>query len=260
MENNYQKELEVALICAKRASKKILEIYHSHFDVNLKADKSEVTNADLASNKIILEILSKEFPKYAILSEETKDNKERLNNDYCWIVDPIDGTRDFVNKTDNFSINIALSYKQEIVLGVIAVPCKDLYYYAIRGSGAYKLENGKSIAIHVSDRKDNIRFITSHFFYVDDPIFKSDIISEKIAVGSSYKSCLLAEGKGELCMKLDPNSKEWDTAPCEVIVTEAGGVITDLHGNKRYYNKDDVYNHDGFIIANNIDVLNYFKR
>ena len=61
-------------------------------------------------------------------------------------------------------------------------------------------------------------------------------------------------------MKLDPNSKEWDTAPCEIIVREAGGVITDLHGNKRYYNKEDVYNHDGFIIANNIDVLNYFKR
>ena len=187
MEKDYIAELNCALEAAKLASVAILEIYHTNFDVSLKKDKSEVTEADIKSNKIILHVLSKQFPEYAILSEETRDNKERLNNDYCWIVDPLDGTRDFVNHTDSFSINIALSYKQEIVMGIICVPCKNIYYYAIKGQGAYKIENGQTTRIHVSDRKDKIRFVSSKFFYVDDPMFKNPIIAERLVVGSSYK-------------------------------------------------------------------------
>ena len=260
MSNSYQKELDCVLEVVERASQKILEIYHTNFDVKLKADHSEVTEADLKSNQIIVESLSKNFPEYAILSEENKDNKERLTNDYCWIIDPIDGTKDFVNRTNHFAINIALCYKHEIVLGVIKVPCENICYYAIKGKGAYKIENNQISKIHVSDRKSNLRFITSQFFFVKDPMFDNKIIGKRIVIGSSYKAGYVAEGKGELCVKLDPNSKEWDTAPCEIIVKEAGGIMTDLHGNIRKYNKDDVYNHDGFIIANNIDVLNEFKK
>ena len=141
----------------KKAKEAVLKIYYEGFEVNIKADNSEVTNADLLSEKIIKESLSKNFPNYAILSEESSDNKERLTNDYCFIVDPIDGTKDYVNKTNNFAINIALAYKKEVVLGVIAVPCRNLYYYAIKGQGAYKIENEIVIKIHVSDRKEKLR-------------------------------------------------------------------------------------------------------
>ena len=138
---NLKKEFEVALKAIKEASKVVMEIYHDDFTINIKSDNSEVTNADISSEKIIRNHLITNFPEYSILSEETTDSLERLNNDYCFIVDPLDGTKDFVNKTDNFAINIALSYKNEIVLGLISVPCRNLIYYAIKGQGAYKIDN-----------------------------------------------------------------------------------------------------------------------
>ena len=133
---DYSQELSVAIKAARRASKKILEYYYKGFNVKYKADKSEVTSADLASEKIIKETLQKYFPDYGMLSEESVDDKNRLEKDFCWIVDPLDGTRDFVSKTGNFAVNIALSYKNEIVLGVIAVPSKDIIYYATKGNRA----------------------------------------------------------------------------------------------------------------------------
>ena len=100
-----------------------MDIYHGDFAISYKNDKSVVTNADIASEKIIKTSLQEKFPNYAILSEESVDDLTRINNDYCFIVDPIDGTQDFVNKTNQFSINIALSYKKEIVVGVIQGGC-----------------------------------------------------------------------------------------------------------------------------------------
>ena len=107
----YNKELQVALDAIKQASKVVMEIYHDDFTINIKNDNSEVTNADLNSEKIIKTHLVENFPNYAILSEESTDSLERLNNNYCFIVDPLDGTKDFVNKTNNFAINIALACK-----------------------------------------------------------------------------------------------------------------------------------------------------
>lgn len=237
-----------------------MDYYHGDFIINYKQDNSEVTNADLASENIIKEILTKEFPDYAILSEEGKDDLKRIENDYCWIIDPLDGTKDFVNKTDNFAINIALSYKHEIVLGIIAVPCKNIFYYATLNSGAYKIENGEKYKINVSKRRKNLIMVTSTFFSKGNDIYKENpFIKEIKSIGSSYKAGLIAEGKADLCIKLDPYTKEWDTAPSEIIIKEARGFMKDKFGNHILYNKKDVYNHNGFIITNSLKTLELFK-
>ena len=257
----FEKELEVVLNTIKLAKETILSIYYKGFDVSIKEDNSVVTNADLASEKIIRESLMKNFPNYAILSEETHDNKERLMNDYCFIVDPLDGTKDYVNKTNNFAINIALAYKNEIVLGVIAVPCRDIYYYAVKGEGAYKIEKGTVSKIQVSDRKENLRMLTSQFFFNDNGEFENNPLIESLTpIGSSYKAGLIAEGKAEFCVKFDDHTKEWDTAPSEIIIREAGGVMSDMYGAENKYNRENFVNTNGFIIANNIEVLNKMKR
>lgn len=259
--NTYKQELSIAFDAIKKASQIVMEIYHDDFTINYKQDKSEVTNADLASEKTIKEILSINFPNYAILSEESKDNIERLNNDYCWIIDPIDGTRDFVNKTDNFSINLALSYKHEIVLGIISVPCKNIFYYAIKGQGAHKIEDGVISKIHVSNKTNNLTMVTSKFFFKSNDEYENNPYIEKIiAIGSSYKAGLIAEGKADLCLKLEPVTKEWDTAPSDIIIKEAGGQITDIYGNLMSYNKADFINRNGFLITNSRETTNKFKK
>lgn len=250
----------MALDAIKQASKIVMEFYHGDFIINYKQDKSEVTNADLASEKIIKNILFKNFPNYAILSEEGKDDLKRIENDYCWIIDPLDGTKDFVNKTDNFAINIALSYKHEIVLGIIAVPCKNIYYFATINNGAYKEENGIINKIHVSKRRKKLIMLTSKFFSKGNDVYQNHLLIKEIkSIGSSYKAGLIAEGKADICIKLDPYTKEWDTAPSEIIIKEAKGVMSDKFGNHMLYNKEDVYNHNGFLITNSIIITDIFK-
>ena len=251
----------MAIDAIKKASNVVMDIYHDDFTINIKNDNSEVTNADIASENLIREELHKHFPTYSILSEETADDLERIDNDYCWIVDPIDGTKDFVNKTDNFAINIALSYKNEIVLGVIAVPSRNIIYYACEDTDAFKIENGLINKIHVSNRTKNLIMVTSQFFFKNGNEYKSNPLIEKmIAIGSSYKAGLIAEGKADLCIKDDPHTKEWDTAPSEIIVSKAGGCMKDVYGQHRKYNKKDFHNHTGFIITNNEEVLEIFKK
>lgn len=255
-------QLSVAIEAIKKASLIIKQVYNEGFTVSLKEDKSVVTKADLLSDKCIREILMEKFPTYGILTEEnsSKDNN-RLNDKFCWIVDPLDGTKDFVNHTNNFSINIALAYQNEIVLGVIAVPMQEVIYYATLGTGAYKILNDKVSKIHVSTRTNNLRMLTSQFFFHDEDDFKNNELIESMSpIGSSYKACLIAEGKAEFCVKFDDHTKEWDTAPSEIIVKEAGGIMKDMYGNANTYNKKDFVNHNGFIIANNKQVLDMFKK
>lgn len=257
---NYNNELLVALKAIKKASKIVMDYYHGDFIINYKQDNSEVTSADIASQEIINNILKENFKDYPILGEENKDDLSRINSDYCWIVDPLDGTKDFVNKTDNFAINIALSYKHEIVLGIISVPCKNIIYYATINNGAYKIENDIVSKITVSNRKDNLIMLTSKFFSKGNEIYNNNsLIKQIIFIGSSYKAGLIAEGKADLCIKQEPYTKEWDTACSEIIIKEANGIISDKYGNHMLYNKEDVYNHNGFIIANSKTILNIFK-
>lgn len=128
------------------ASEVILEIYKREFSVSYKEDSSPVTEADRKSNNIIVNYLKSQYPTYAILAEETYDKNEiesRINNPYCIIIDPLDGTKEFVKKNDEFAINIALSYKKRAVAGMIYLPVFNEIYYASRGKGAYHVSLGE---------------------------------------------------------------------------------------------------------------------
>ena len=250
----WEKELQDAIKAAQLVVPKILEIYHSHFDVEIKGDNSPVTVADKTADKMIREFLGNLYPTYAFLTEESEDNLSRLENDFCWIVDPIDGTKDFIAKDDEFCTSIGLSYKGEIVVGVISAPALGEIYYASRGNGAYKLVDGKPVKIHVSDKTTDLTYLASVFHEKpeqQEAVAKHrDRIARIITVGSCLKACRIAEGKAEISYRFADRSKEWDVAAMHVLLEEAGGVFLEPDGTKITYNKKDVYMRHGYILAN----------
>ena len=250
----WEKELQSAIEAGKSAIKPILEIYNSNFDVEIKSDNSPVTKADKISDKLIREYLGNIYPTYSFLTEESFDDLSRLNNDYVWIVDPLDGTQEFVTKNNQFTINIALAYKHEVVVGVILVPITGEIYYASKGNGAYSIKNSLIKRIRVNDKTKDLTVLTSvsHKVKEETEFIKkhSDVIKNSYEMGASLKACLIAEGKAELSYRLSSGTKEWDTAAGQCIIEESGGLLVKPNGEPLRYNRKDVYNREGFIIAN----------
>ena len=253
----FERELEVALLAVNSVRELILDVYNSdNFGVEIKEDNSPVTKADKAADKKIREILSGAFPLYSLLTEESVDDKTRLKNDYVWIVDPIDGTKDFVAKNGEFSVNIGLSYKHKAVLGVILIPVSGEIYFAVEGKGSfYQMnESSKPIQIHVNDKIDDLTAFLSNFHLneIERAMIEkhSDVIKHQRRVGSTIKGCLIAKGEGEYHYRFSSNTKEWDTCAMQAIVEEAGGYILKFNGERILYNREDVYNRDGYIICN----------
>lgn len=251
---NYNKELEVALEATRFAHKIIMDIYRTNdFKTEIKDDDSPVTQADLKANEIICKMLMENFPNYGLLSEELSDSKERLSKEYVWIIDPIDGTKDFIAKTDEFTVNIGLIYNHEVILGVIGVPAKDEIYYAIKGEGSYLLKEGILTRLYVDDENTNLIQMHSrfHFSKSEEEYFNNhrEIVELKEA-GSAYKACLIASGKAHVYLKNSKGTKEWDVAPSSIIVKEAGGFFGLPNGDEMLFNRENVYNDSGFIILN----------
>lgn len=250
----WEKELETAILAGLKAKVKIMEIYNRGFDVEIKEDNSPVTLADKTADKIIREELHKAFPSYAFLTEESEDDSTRLNNDYVWIVDPVDGTKDFVARDGGFTTNIALAYKHEVVVGVVIVPVTGEIYYASKGNGAYYRNGDHEERIHVNDKTENLTCLCSvfHFTEAEQELIKkhSDKITRVEKYGSSLKPCRIAHGKAELTYRLSAGTKEWDTAACQAIVEEAGGLFIEPDGSPIKYNRKDVYNRKGYIVTN----------
>ena len=250
----WEKQLAVAIKAGQLAKRTILNIYKTHFKVEIKKDKSPVTTADKKANKIISEYLSEAYPDYAILSEESKDNVSRLKNDYVWVIDPLDGTTNFIDKNDEFTINIALVHKHKVVVGVIIIPTTGEIYYATNHGGAFYSFNGSVKEIHVSRNKKTIRALLSrsHHSKKEEAVFKKygSRIVKKTYVGAAIKSCLIAKGEAELSIGLNDKTKEWDTAACQILVKEAGGVFFEPHGKWLTYNRKDVTNKKGYVMSN----------
>ena len=258
----WEKELQAAIEAGLLAREKILEIYHRHFDVEIKSDNSPVTIADKTADEIIRKYLHEQFPEHAFLTEESTDNLVRLKNDFVWIVDPVDGTKDFVAKDDQFTTNIALAYKHELVVGVVIAPALGEIYFASKGNGAFFQKLGeKPVAIRVNDKTDDLTMLTSVFHFTQDEQAFIDKHSDKIKHvmkrGSSLKPCAIAHGLAEITFRSSPNTKEWDTAACQIVVTEAGGLFVEPNGNEIRYNREDVYNRNGYIVVNRKE--NLFK-
>lgn len=250
----WEKELEAAIEAGLLAKDKIMEIYKKGFDIEIKSDNSPVTLADKTADKIIKEYLKSKFPTYAQLTEESDDDLSRLDNDYVWIVDPVDGTKDFVAKDDGFTTNIALAYKHEVVVGVIIIPATNDVYYAVKGMGSFHIIDGKPVKLHVNDKTDHLTCLVSVFHFSEGErkmIEKhADRISNIKKLGSSIKQCAIAEGSAEVTYRFSPNTKEWDTAASQIIVEEAGGIFIEPNGKRITYNRKDVYNRNGYIVAN----------
>ena len=253
----WEKELKEAIFAGKKAMEAILKIYHEGFDVEIKEDNSPVTKADKTADNIIREHLHKMFPEYAFLTEESTDDLSRLNNDYVWIVDPVDGTKDFVARDGGFTTNIALAYKHEAVVGVVVVPLTGEIYYAAKGMGAFYRKDGVTKRIHVNDKLDNLIVYKSVFHSKPNEEEMYEKHKDKIAKiekwGSALKPCRIAQGLGELSYRLSDGTKEWDTAASQVIVEQAGGIFLDTKGQRIMYNREDVYNRIGYVICNRIE-------
>ena len=252
----YQAELSAAIAAAKLAEVHILKVYGTSFDVEIKSDDSPVTAADKGADEIIRNHLAPLFPEDGFLTEESQDTPERFSKKRIWIVDPVDGTKEFVSRNGQFTTNIALAEEGRIVVGVINVPTMGILYYAVEGEGAFCMEkDGKVRKIHVSDRKDHLRTMRSiSFFNEKEKAFLSAHAAafegEPVMVGAALKFCLLAQGDYEFFYRISAGTKEWDVAPGDLLVAEAGGIMVDGNGKRFTYNRHDVYNRDGYMMAN----------
>lgn len=250
----WEKELEAAIEAGKIAREIILDIYHQNFAVEIKEDHSPVTQADKNADAAIKKYLHEKFPSYAFLTEESNDDKSRLSNDYVWIVDPLDGTKDFVARDGGFTTNIALSYKHRIVVGVVVVPVTGEIYFASKGNGAFYRNNNIDTKIHVNDKLTDLTVLRSVFHFVDEEKAVIEKHKDRIAkvekVGSSLKPCRIAQGLAEITYRLNDGTKEWDTAACQIVVEEAGGLFVEPSGKEITYNREDVYNRNGYIVVN----------
>ncbi|MFA6829178.1 MAG: 3'(2'),5'-bisphosphate nucleotidase CysQ [Bacilli bacterium] len=244
-------EIKIAL---KEAMDEVYAIYEKGFAVEYKEDDSPVTTADLRSNAIIRSHLSK-FSDIAWLGEEDADNKERLAKDMVFIVDPLDGTQDFVNHDDCFGINIALVKDHKPIMAFIGMPFYGSYCYAVKGQGAYYVSKiGKEERLHVSSRTKDLIYLASKTHESQrekDVVAKhQDMIKEVIHQGASIKAYYLACGKGDCSVRYTSMTKEWDTCAPDLIVKEAGGIFVDSNGKEIVYNREDVYNRDGYSMFN----------
>ena len=254
----FEKELEAAIEAAKRAVKGILEIYNTPFDVEIKEDNSPVTLADKGADRLIREYLGTMFPDYGMLTEESNDDLSRLDKDYIWIVDPVDGTKDFVARDNEFTTNIALAYKGQAVVGVVSIPATKEIYYASKNNGAY-YDDGKGNVqrIYVNNKTENLTMLTSRFHVSElehEYVKKhSDKIKTVKQYGSALKACLIAKGEAEISIRFNNGTKEWDTAASQCVIEEAGGLFIKPNGEPLTYNRKDVYNREGYYILNRIE-------
>jgi 3'(2'), 5'-bisphosphate nucleotidase len=251
----YEKELQAMIKAAYDAEKVIKEIYAKPFSVEIKSDNSPVTAADKGADALIRKELSSSFPTYGLLTEESKDDKSRLEKENIFIVDPVDGTKEFVAHNGEFCTNIGLAHNHEVVAGVINVPMIDTIYYAIKGQGAYKMVKGREpVRIHVNNKDTNLTCLISKSFFneKEDAMIKkhSDKIRLVTSLGAAMKFCAIAEGKAEVSYRMGSSTKEWDIAAGDIILSEAGGYMGKPDGTSYKYNRDDVYNREGYVLAN----------
>lgn len=239
---------------AEKAGSRIVKIYKNGFSVTEKADKSPVTEADLAAHDIIVEGLNNLIPNIPVLSEEDSDISfaTRTQWEQLWLVDPLDGTREFIRRNDEFSVNIALVHQHTIVLGLILIPITGVCYFAYQKGGAFKqVPHHQCHPIHThAIGQRTPRVIGSSYAGHRLNTFLNDLGDHHYTgVGSSLKSCLVAEGKADLYPRFGP-TYEWDTAAAQIIVEEAGGGLTDTQMQPLRYNaRPTLVNPDFFVFG-----------
>ena len=261
--NNTAALLEGALALAADAGRRIMEVYHRGFGVEHKEDNSPLTEADLAAHNAIVAGLGVLTPEWPVLSEEsgTIPYAMRAIWQRYWLVDPLDGTREFVKRNGEFTVNIALIEGGEPVLGVVHVPVSGVSYYARRGAGAYRREGSQQAQSIRARAWDGGKLAVAGSRSHGNSAFERFLAAvgdyEILTLGSSLKFCLVAEGKADIYVRLGPTS-EWDTAAAQCVVEEAGGRVTDTQLRPlRYNTKESLLNPSFFAFG---DVRHDWRR
>lgn len=236
---------------AREAGAAIQEIYEKSagIEIEKKSDNSPLTIADRTANKIICDALEQLPVRYPIISEENKaiPYEERKEFEYCWLVDPLDGTKEFIKRNGEFTVNIALIHQQQIVLGVVYVSDRDEMYWAVKGEGAYQIIDGKDVKLSAKDftmKDDGLKVVCSrsHLNEGTQAFVDALVNPELVATGSSLKFLIIAAGQAHVYPRLAP-TMEWDTGAAQVILEEAGGSVIDHTTNKPLlYNKENLLN------------------
>lgn len=251
-----KEELDFAINLAKKAGNLIMTHVHDKVAINYKKNEYDpVTTADLEADALIISEIKKEYLKDGILTEESKDNSERLKKERVWIIDPIDGTANFKeyalsngNNKDYqyFAVHIGLAINKEAVLGVIYAPVVDELYYAVKGQGAYKIikDNKEKLPTNKEERKELSISIREELIKTEAiqklPDFpKKELRPYKRVFG--YTITAIADNKLDGYLSNYPGFGEWDLCAPQVILEEAGGIMTHLDGSKITYNNKSPY-------------------
>lgn len=241
---------------AKQAGQAVLDIYNAEQTITVatKKDDTPLTAADLASNTVITAELQKLTPLYPILSEESVNIPFAERKDWTryWLVDPLDGTKEFIERTDEFSILIALIDKHQPIMGVIYAPVLNETYHAIKDKGAfYENANGEQFPLTSQAVSENLRIIASrrHGANKFSPFLKDFVEHQIVSRGSALKFAAIARGEADIYPRFGPTS-EWDTAAGQCIVEEAGGKVMNLNGEVLQYNtKESLLNPEFVVIG-----------
>jgi 3'(2'), 5'-bisphosphate nucleotidase len=250
-----QDELKAVRQIARKAGAILLKYFAETTSVEWKAPGDPVTIADREASELIVTELRKLFPSDGILSEEMPDDPGRLNRTRVWMIDPMDGTREFIARRQDFSVMIGLISEGIPVLGVVYQPCTDKLYSAAKGIGAVLEHEGQSHVLQVSPEEDasqmTIAMSRSHRSARVDELAHRLRIRREIRIGSvGLKVGLICEGAAHLYVHLGTHTQIWDTCAPEAILFEAGGELTDVDGNRLDYTRRQLQNPNGVIASN----------
>jgi len=244
---NLKEMIDPIVALAVDAGNAILEVYATDFDVQEKGDQSPLTQADLASHNCIVAGLAALTPDIPIISEEDglPSFDERGAWQRYWLIDPLDGTKEFVNRNGEFTVNIALIDTHRPIFGVVHVPVQDKTYVGCEGVGAELRDAGSVTPIQVAAATAApVRIVgsRSHRGSSLDAFLEKVGETDMLPMGSSLKFCVVAEGRADIYPRLGPTS-EWDTAAAQAVVEQAGGQVLELNGSPLSYNaKEDILN------------------
>jgi 3'(2'), 5'-bisphosphate nucleotidase len=259
-QSNFKAEIEVAAELARAAGAVLLAHYHSPFlveqKINALAEIEEVTAADREANELIVRRLVTDFPGDGVLAEESTDSEDRLGKDRVWLIDPMDGTKNFIQRDGDFAVQIGLAAAGEVVCGVVYQPVRDVLYRAVRGQGAWMEAPHKppaqmKVSARTAPREMVLASSRSHRSARMERVVGAFGFKKELRRGSvGVKIGLIAEQEADLYLHLSPSTKQWDTCAPEIILTEAGGRLTDLFGQPLRYNALRIDNRNGVVATN----------
>src|SRR6185436_2498103 len=258
-QETYAGELSVALELAREAGAAILDVYEGPLDIQQKFgadDREPVTQADTLANEIIVTRLRREFPADGILAEESIDTPHRLDKQRVWMIDPLDGTTGFIDGNGDFAVQIGLAEDGHAVLGIVYQPLTGVLFRAVRGEGAWiERPDFEPERANVSTQNEiakmRLAASRSHRSPRMDKVVKAFRVREEVRRGSvGIKVGLICERQCDLYVHLSPRTKQWDTCAPEIILTEAGGRLTDLFGMALNYNVREIQNRNGLVASN----------